>query len=732
MLWRNKEYSFRKCGFLYFIMILMNGVCFAQTKDTSFITNLNEIKLNGYRMSQGTQYFNDVEGAVIYAGKKTSIIHVDSIDVNKAINNTRQILAKIPGVNIVESEAGGFVANGIGMRGLNPVQSLEMNVRQNGYNIAADVYGYNETYYLPPMEAVSKIEVIKGAASIQFGSQLGGMVNYVLKEGPANKKFQYSTMQTAGSNGLLNSYHAAGGTIKKWSYFSFLNYRKLAGWRPNSQQDQLSGYGKISYQFNRKLKWGIEYSLLRNKVQMPGGLSDDQFEENSKSSVRTRNWLKSPWNVVTTTLDYNIRPATFLQIKSTFFSGERSLVWFSGLPSEPDSRNPITGIFLDREIDREFMKSFATEMRLSHIYRIGKMKSTLATGIRFSEAGFDRKEDAPGNNHADLDLSITGPYAEKFHYTTSNIAVFMENCFHLTDHFSITPGWRLESLASEIEGEREIGGVEEETEEEKSRQFSLLGLGMQYSSSKLANVYANISQAYRPVDYAQLLPFSTVTKVDPNMKDPKSWNVDFGVRGTVQTFFNYDVSLFYLNYSNRIGLVNKMDENGKPYTLRTNVDKSIHQGIEIFAELNITRAANVNKTLGDISIYNSFAYTRARYANGVYKDKQVEYAPELINRLGILYSKNWFTTSLQLAYQSKSYTDAANTERSDNPVIGKIPAYSVVDWSISATFNQYKIKGGVNNISDKRYFTQRTDEYPGPGIIPSIGRSYYVGIGFNL
>jgi len=25
------------------------------------------------------------------------------------------------------------------------------------------------------------------------------------------------------------------------------------------------------------------------------------------------------------------------------------------------------------------------------------------------------------------------------------------------------------------------------------------------------------------------------------------------------------------------------------------------------------------------------------------------------------------------------------------------------------------------------YFTRRTDEYPGPGIIPSIGRSFYIG-----
>jgi Fe(3+) dicitrate transport protein len=34
----------------------------------------------------------------------------------------------------------------------------------------------------------------------------------------------------------------------------------------------------------------------------------------------------------------------------------------------------------------------------------------------------------------------------------------------------------------------------------------------------------------------------------------------------------------------------------------------------------------------------------------------------------------------------------------------------------------------MNNIADKKYFTLRADEYPGPGIIPSIGRSFYVGI----
>jgi Fe(3+) dicitrate transport protein len=216
------------------------------------------------------------------------------------------------------------------------------------------------------------------------------------------------------------------------------------------------------------------------------------------------------------------------------------------------------------------------------------------------------------------------------------------------------------------------------------------------------------------------------------MKDPKGWNADLGIRGTIENFFTYDISLFYLSYNDRIGLVNKIDENGEPYILRTNVDKSIHKGIESFTELNITRALEGSQSMGNLTIFNSFAYTNARYTKGIFKGNRVEYAPEIINRTGLTYTKKVFSTSLQFSSQSKAYGDAANTERSNNPVIGIIPGYRVIDWSISLGYKKIKFKGGINNLSDKKYFTQRTDEYPGPGIIPSTGRSFYVGLGYNL
>lgn len=35
-------------------------------------------------------------------------------------------------------------------------------------DISSEVFGYPETYYTPPMEALGKIEVIRGAASLQY------------------------------------------------------------------------------------------------------------------------------------------------------------------------------------------------------------------------------------------------------------------------------------------------------------------------------------------------------------------------------------------------------------------------------------------------------------------------------------------------------------------------------------------------------------------------------------
>jgi len=708
------------------LTILTSSILYAQ--DSTHARTLQQVQVTGIKTVRGVGHMPEFKDGIIYAGKKSEVIIVDSLDANKAINNTRQILGRIPGLNIVETESSGFTANGIATRGLNPTQSIEMNVRQNGYNISADVYGYNESYYIPPMEGVQRIEMVRGAAALQFGAQFGGLVNYVTGE-ISQKPFEFATSQTLGSFGMYNTFNSVSGTFKKLKYYGFLQYRNLDGYRPNSQQWQLSGFGKVQYEVTPKLSLSAEYSLLQNRIQMPGGLTDSEFYANPKASTRARNWLKSPWNIVSASLNYKPSEKTTISFISTYIFSSRSLVWRNedGGPQAQDTVDPATNQFVPREVGREFMHSTSNEFRLSTNYRLGARTSTLAAGFRAAYARFKRQGGGEGTTGSDFDLSITGDWGYNLNFTTANLAPFAENIFRLGDRFTVTPGIRFEYIYSTASGYKETEGVRQAPDEKRTRTFPLAGIGTELKTSGSTSLYANISQAYRPIDYAQLEPFGVAAKIDPNLKDQTGYNSDLGYRGAVRSFLNFDLGLFYLAYNNRIGEVIRKDAaSGQDFAYRTNAGNSAHKGVEAYIEFNLLKFLNERSSYG-LSVFNSFAYTDAKYTSGEFKGHRVEAASKVINRAGVIFNSRFFSSTFQVNYTGDAYGDAANVKVSSNPIAGYIPAYTVLDLSASYRLRHFGLKAGINNLADKAYFTRRTDEYPGPGIIPAVGRSFYVG-----
>ena len=175
----------------------------------------------------------------------------------------------------------------------------------------------------------------------------------------------------------------------------------------------------------------------------------------------------------------------------------------------------------------------------------------------------------------------------------------------------------------------------------------------------------------------------------------------------------------------------KTDASGEPYTYRTNVANSVHKGIEAYLEFDLLKYINQNSRNG-LSIFNSFGYTDARYTSGEYKGNRVETAVKYVNRTGVTYHDSRFSATVQMNNTGDAYGDASNVTSSADPVAGYIPAYTVFDLSASYKWKCISLKAGVNNIGDQSYFTRRTDEYPGPGILPAMGRSLYVGISTKL
>jgi Fe(3+) dicitrate transport protein len=59
-------------------------------------------------------------------------------------------------------------------------------------------------------------------------------------------------------------------------------------------------------------------------------------------------------------------------------------------------------------------------------------------------------------------------------------------------------------------------------------------------------------------------------------------------------------------------------------------------------------------------------------------------------------------------------------------VVGLIPAYQILDVSVSWERRWLKLEGSINNLANAMYFTRRATGYPGPGILPSDGRAFFL------
>ena len=706
-----------------------------KTQNSDSMKFLPDITIVGKNSKSDYQQMPEIVGTNIYAGKKSTLIVLDNVQGNVTTNNMRQVLAKVPGIHIWESDPSGTQI-GIAARGLSPNRSWEFNIRQNGYDIAADPFGYPEAYYNPQLQAVQRIEVVRGHGSLQYGPQFGGMVNYILKNGSEmNTPFQFETQQVAGSNRLFNSYNAVGGKKGKFNYYAFFDYKNGDGYRDNSHFFAKSGFATVTYKASKKLMLTAEIMQAHTRAQQPGGLADADLYNDPQQSLRSRNWLDIAWTTPALTIAYNVNDKTIWNTKFFGTIGNRGSVGFLQAITIKDSINATTLQYNNRAVNIDKYRNYGMESRILTSYSIGKMKNTLSGGVRLYTGNTFRQTEGKGSTGQDYDVSIIGQFAKDITFTSKNAAFFIENIFRVGKKLLLIPGARYEFIKGNASGRNGFSNTGSEIllqNIERSRKFLLAGFGAEYHITNGTEMYSNISQAYRPIQFANLQAPPTATDVvDENLKDAKGYNADFGYRGKLKNFLQFDVSTFYLQYNNRIGAVTPTGSNTR---LITNVGASTSKGFEGFVEFSPTKVFEKNY-LVDVSLFGSYGYTDAKYSSN-FKDantkgKRVENAPQNIFRGGITFSYKELNFTTQLSSVGKAYSDANNTEIvTANAQNGLIPSYTVTDFTAAYKLkNGLKIKAGLNNVFDKNYFTRRAGGYPGPGALPADGRTFFVNLG---
>jgi Fe(3+) dicitrate transport protein len=705
-------------------------------------TNLSEVVVIKQKQKLfALNKLKDIEETAIYAGKKTEVISLDNLTANKATNNARQIYAQVVGLTINESNDGGLQLS-IGGRGLNPNRTSNFNTRQNDYDISADVLGYPESYYATPTEALESIQIIRGAASLQYGTQFGGLVNFNIKK-PSTKPMEVISRTTLGSYNLFTNFSSLSGTKGKFSYYTFFNYKQGDGFRPNSEFDAKTFFANLNYQFTQNTSLHFDYTHFNYLAKQSGGLTDFMFAQDPTQSNRERNWFKVDWNLFALRFKHHFQHNADFSLQLFGLDASRKALGYrsnrvSSADAPGTARDLIAGNFINWGAEARYLKKY-NFLGNNNAFLIGaKYYQARNSGIQ-----------GPGSSGSGPDFNLATSefpnYESQSDYTypNLNVSVFGENIFRVTPSFSITPGFRYESIKTQAEGfyreiRTDLAGniIYDQIENEnniKERNFLLLGIGLSYKTQNGVEIYGNVSQNYRSVTFSDIRTANPSSAISENITDEKGYTSDIGIRGQILNKISFDASIYGLYYNDKIGEYLRQAPNiASLVRYRDNIGTAFTYGFESLIDWNIGKTFFLNKQNFIWNLFSNVALTDSQYLKSEVSNvegNKVEFVPNYNVKLGTGVGYKNFLTSLQFTYVSSQFTNAENnlTDVNDNTygIFGEIPSYHVVDFSTSYKWKNFKLEAGINNVLNNWYFTRRATGYPGPGIIPSEPRVFY-------
>ena len=694
---------------------------------------LEEVLASASRLPGAAHAAPDVLGTMVLAGTKTTIVELSDLPANLAEKTGRQVFSRVPGAFVYDMDGSGNQVS-VSTRGLDAHRSWELNVRQDGVLLNSDMYGYPASHYSPPMEAIESIELVRGTAALQYGSQFGGLVNYVTKGPEPDGELGFESISTLGSFGLRSTYNSIGGEAGPVTFFGYMNERVSDGYRANARSEYSAQYLAASVALSPTLRLRGQVGHSTYVHRLPGPLTDSMFRSDPTQATRTRNYYNPDITVPALSLEWEGRDGTEFTARVSAVLGPRSSVQFIGLADRRDAVDAESGEPAARQVDIDRYQSYTTELRLVRPWRAGSVDQVLAVGLSASDNDMHRRQHGVGTQGDDYNLTVEGgAFARDVHYKTANGAFYLEDLIRITPTWSIVPGARFEVGRTRLVGQLAYYDPEE-TPRQIDHRYPLLGIRTSYRPSIWTEVYGGWSEAYRPQIMKDVLPANELEQTDPELDDSRGWTAEAGIRGSAGARIIYDVNVFELRVNDRFGTVLRTPSEGRPPLYRTNVGSSRTRGVEASLEGLLYQGGGTF-----LRIHTATSYFDGRYLSGTVASggmnvtiagNRIESVPRWISRSGLALDRDRLSANLLVSYVSDSFADALNTRTpSPNGAVGIVPAYTVVDLNAAIRARDWlRIRAGINNLLDRQYFTKRPQFYPGPGIWPSDGRTVQLSV----
>ncbi|GAA4778603.1 hypothetical protein GCM10023219_28490 [Stakelama sediminis] len=659
---------------------------------------------------------SEVDGTKITVTKKTTVTKLN-LQPTVIDNNQKQLFVRSPGLLVTDQQTP--TQYNLNYRGLgNPQESEFILALQNGLPISTDWIGFPTLYYEPLPQEVAKIELIRGGSSLMYGPNPAPAVNFVLKRPRAGEPIGAYSENSFGSDDLFSSFNAIEGSVGKVEFRASYGHVHDGGQRQNSASDLDQVRTYLAYRPDGGSLWYADFQYHNVSAGDPGRIGYPQFLTDADYSPTPFNhdWIRR----TSITLGNESDLGNGWKLEAKGWAAWQTIHTRAAANQAPGAPPPAT-----TTIEDEQFHSQGLDVRAVKHWGRGNAL-TIGSVVYHDDAPF--REWTSTDITAPRDLNDGTPRLDQQRYTAYQ-AVFVENVFRLPHRWHVVPSVRLEHEVIDIdESVRPPFLTRPLIKEHASRVVPLFGLGLGFDFGHQNETYFSVSNGYRPLRFFDVAsPFSNVGP--GNVADPqKSLSWEVGVHGTPVTGLFYDISLFWINFRNRIETValNNTD------LVNVNSGDTRHRGFEgqVSYDFLAHRGGDTHLiAFGNLSLLDA-TFVKSDIAGQV--GKTPAYAPGLIAKYGITFRRDRrFDVSVTGISVSSQYWQDSNapTGSGDSYIPARIPAYAVFDIAADVYLTKkLRLLAGVSNIGDRKYY----DRVFLNGLEPARDRKAYAGfaVGF--
>ena len=647
-----------------------------------------------------------------------SVTVMTADDVRRSTAKTiGELLEDVPGVQIQNDGSQGLKR--VSIRGEDAFRTL---VLIDGQKVAEHKSMSGVPLLIDPSR-IERVEVIKGPASVLYGSDaIGGVINVITKKGGgkpvqgeaavtysgASEGFTESLSLYGSSNGF--NYRVAGSNTNNG------NVRTPIGTMPNTKFKQKDGSAFLSYDFSDKFTAGVSFDYFDGEFNSTD--METVKDPNSNFFVKVPEWTREKYAMFAEGRDLTdwlarVRFDTFYQ------KTHKEMENFMSQKSMP---NMVMDNFANNYV-RTTGASLQTDWQLG-------ANNYLIVGY---EINYDRLN---SDGLTDFSMSmgpISSAYKTTKFYDGNQLtqAVYANMETQLPADFALTYGVRYTHVKSELTRGNEYNTYSKGSQagqtipnptadDSHTNSRPVFNVGVVWTGIENLALRASWAQGFRVPILQELYvdtsmgSMSGVTLANRDLDPETSDNFEIGARYT-NNGLNLDWAMFYQLADDYIAAVPTGQGNDKQYT---NVAKAKTFGSEL--------AASYDLDCG-LTPYASLTWMRRQYDDGEGFKTFDTATPEWVGRYGVRFRHaltDYVDFNADAYLRSQSATKYAEASHEDDYRLG---GFTTVNFAVGFDFGdekQYSVMAEVLNLLDKRYQYNQAILEPGLHANVKVGMKF--------